>query len=29
VQELGWHHAIDLEDGIRQVYQSADKTCWT
>lgn len=25
---LGWHHAIRLEDGIRDVYRSVDKTGW-
>lgn len=28
VQGLGWHHAIGLEDGVRQVYGSVDKTRW-
>lgn len=25
---LGWHHTICLEDGIRDVYRSVDKTGW-
>jgi len=28
VQDLGWRHAIGLEDGIRQVYQNADTSGW-
>ncbi len=28
VQSLGWHHAIGLEDGIHQVYESVDKSRW-
>jgi GDP-L-fucose synthase len=26
---LGWRHAIDLEQGIRQVYESLDTSKWT
>ncbi len=28
VHSLGWRHAISLEDGVRQVYESMDKTRW-
>ena len=28
LHSLGWHHAIRLEDGIRDVYQSVDKSGW-
>jgi len=28
IQALGWHHTIDLEEGIRRVYNEVDKTGW-
>jgi len=28
IHALGWHHAIPLEEGIRQVYEHVDKTAW-
>ncbi len=28
VHDLGWHHAIGLEDGIRRVYETADTSSW-